>query len=265
MLFFSDCEVKVNGSGIFADSASFSTQNSIQSYPILGYKSPSTQMPNDIIRGNISVSYFVEADNEPNLNIINKIKSGEQYFTWEPEQIVLGGITGYGYLEGYNLKINPLEPGRAQANYSVVMPLSGSFSAVRSSRTPNYTGMINGWNTSLLSPIESPGSFLPLDMTYNFRAAWNPVTVFGEKNPMQVQFLNGEESLSMTAESTRGIAFSGTNLFSETNGYTGISLRLYGSDSEIHLSFDEMVVKSTQINGSVDDVLRVNVDAGRFF
>ena len=265
MVFFDNCGVSINGSGILAESVGFSMQNSLQSFPALGYKIPSTQIPTDFIRGSLSISYFAERDNEPNIQIINKIKSGEQFANWSPEQIIFGNITGSGYLENYSLKITPLDQAKATANYGIFIPSSGQMIASKSSRNPLFSGVADGWNTVLSSPGEVTDTLNLFDFTYSFRAAWQPVYVIGNTLPIQTQLLNGEESLSLLTDTPEDILFSGSQLTTVTNNYTGISLNLYRQDSSIAIPFNDFILKSAQTNGSLEDVVKVTLEANRFF
>ena len=263
-LYFTGAEIKVNGSGLIAESVSISTQNAVTQLAALGYRTLSATTPSNNVTSTINITYLVEPINEPNLAVVEYIKTGFNQFNWEPTLIGFAGITGSGYLTNYGLKITPNDQVRASVSYQCFHPLTGGLVSTPLNRTVEFSGLADSWLSFLISPI-TEFRFPVYDIDYSFRAAWEPVYKMGQKTPLQVQFQNGEENVSLVWDNFKHIEYSGTSFTGEINQMTGISLLLHQRDENININLSGTILTNSQINGTVDDIIKTTLQGTRFF
>lgn len=263
-LFFTGAAIKVNGSGLIAESVSLSTQNSIERFGAAGYKRLSTPSPTGPVTSTVNISYLVEPINEPNLTVVEYIKTGFNQFNWEPTLFDFGGVSGSGYLTNYNLRVAPNDQVRATVSYQCFHPLTGNLTSSSIGRTVEFSGLADGWLSSLISPI-TEFRFPVYNIDYSFRVTWEPVYSLGQKTPIQVQFKNAEENVSIVWDNFTHIGYSGTPFTGEINQMTGISLLLHRRDENININISGTILTNTEVNSSPDDIVRVTLQGTRQF
>ena len=264
MVFFDNCLVVIDGSGVLADSASLTMQNSAQALYALGYKVPTEVTIGDAVRGTLSVSYFVEADNEPVFALVNVLKTGHNNFNWTPTQFAVAGVTGSGYLESYSIKTTPNQPTKASASFAIYHPLTGAPSDSKISRDVYFTGICHAWQTSLIFPVLGQ-SFDVYDFDYSFRAVWEPIYAIGNKAPLQVQFSNAEENITILGEQFYHVNISGSALSGAISYATGLSMNIHDSTRNLVFPFYGMTVKTSQVALGLDDFLKVSINASKAY
>ena len=78
MLYFDNIDVVVNGTGVLVEQATLSSQNYLDPAYVLDKRGELSQPVTDSIRQELSLTYFVEVDNEPNLEIVQSLKNFRQ-------------------------------------------------------------------------------------------------------------------------------------------------------------------------------------------
>src|SRR3990167_7544728 len=98
--YFNDVDVTIGGTGILAESASLSSQNSIEPQFILGRRGNIDQSPAGPQKTTFNFNYLLEIDNEPGLTGIKNLKNLSNPNSGENVTIAIAGITGYNcYLD----------------------------------------------------------------------------------------------------------------------------------------------------------------------
>ena len=276
MLYFDNIDVAVNGTGVLVEQATLSSQNYLDPAYVLDKRGELSQPVTDSIRHELNLSYFVEVDNEPNLEIVDSLKKfREDDFDAKPFVIEIGGVSGEYYLQDYRTNFVPNSITKATVSFVGYTPTSGYLQAKKQGdQKINYnksSSFSNGWSTY----VTNSGNYfeLPtLDVQYNFRAAWNPVYSIGGKYPLQVQLMNASELTVFTREEFTHVTFSGEKIedtmtqFSGDGTFDALTVNyICDNDDQKQLSFTmtgALVVRSS-IQAQVGDVVRTKVAVNR--
>ena len=102
MLYFDNIDVVVNGTGVLVEQATLSSQNYLKPAYVLDKRGELSQPVADSIRQELSLTYFVEVDNEPNLEIVQSLKNFRRDdFDTKPYLLEIGGVSGEYYLQDF--------------------------------------------------------------------------------------------------------------------------------------------------------------------
>lgn len=209
---FENCNVTIGGSGIFCDSASISTSNSVQPNYQIGINSPISYSPNGPLQSNIQLSYILKNYDE-NYYIIKEIKEYTGILTKSPTIIDVGGITGIGYITNYSFQISSNEPVKASVSYTLFTGLAGTLTnkIKEVNNTGDWSGIMHGLTSRII--YGTTNSFPIFDMGYSFNTNWNPIYVINNQYPQQIDYINSEEEFSFTRENFYNINFTGEDVF----------------------------------------------------
>lgn len=246
---FEDVDVIVNGQGLSADSASIATDNSLEAIYTLGNQSVNT-FPAGSIKANLSISYFLNCESDPNLITIAQIKAGIP----ATSLVEIGGYYATSYLQSFSLKAAPHDLVKCNASYICFVPLSGELLPKRGGIDYKlaYDKIGHGWTTY----VTSTGSYLSVptyDFDYSTQLSWSPVYFLNRKYPNRVNFLGGSERISLVRDEFFQVTFSGQNasttVFNSNAenyiGFTGLASQWGESANHIGLSFANAKVNST--------------------
>ena len=230
MIFFDQCDVIVNGTGILATQATLSTANSLAPIKIIGHRGILTQAPQRDLTSNLQLSYFLETDNEPNYHIVQDIKDfflkDEIYL---PKQIVIGGISGEYYLNAYSMRAVPNEIITATASFLNFGGVSGAFNEKKSTIVYNKS---NGDNIGAFVLITDTGNFAvnkSLSFDYQFTCNWKPINVIGQRREIDVKLISAEETISVERDIFNNVSFSGNQASSTLfNSNESGSIKIHG-------------------------------------
>ena len=269
--FFNDINVLINGTPILCENASVSYDNSLQPVYPIGFLGTYNQVPTSAVKNNYQFSYLVRPDLEPNYIILNNLKINVS----EKTTIVIGNLSGEGYLDSYSLSCQPNQPTKANVSFVGFELLSGALQVKQSeiNKSGDFTGIAHGWTTYLgaSGDIQSQ-SILSLD--YNFRVNWEPTFLLGRKNPLQVDFMSATEEIKFTSETFNNLSFSGTNLTDQyINATNSQYLLLFGLDllsnnnKNNYLVFDitNYKINKTNLTASLNDMVKTEVTATKYY
>jgi tartrate-resistant acid phosphatase type 5 len=212
MIFFDNCDVLVNQSGIVATNVAISSRNSVSPMRVVGKKGAIGQNPAGEIQAVIQISYYPEIDNEPIYALSKTIKALQANHTGI--QIEIGGITGYNcFLTNYSLNAVPNELVRATASFVVFTPLSGDLRKKDGTVVYNQTNsLMHSWTTYVIST--SGFSLSPTrELNYDFSVDWMPIFGIGRRTPKEVKLLHGNEKFSFLKDDFINVTFSGEDVF----------------------------------------------------
>ena len=211
-LFFNECNVAVNGSGIMASTASIATTNSLAPIRSVGKKGIIYQAPAGPLTTKYNMSYIVETNNEPNYNIVQALKATENQFHNTPIIVEVGGIRASCYLTNYSLNCKPNEPVTASVSYQSYRDTTGSLSS-NTATSVHYniqrsSGIAHGW-TSFISTSVSAMTNKSYGFDYGFEMTWQPAFSFGRLHPYDVRFINATETITLERDTAYDVTFSG--------------------------------------------------------
>lgn len=279
MINFQNTLVKVNNTGIKAQSVSLSSNSSLSPIYALGYKEPLSHAVSGPQTTEISINYTPQADADPNWSLLNNKKTIYEVYNTSPVPIILGGISGSFYLKSYSISFSPNSTVKAVANYQSFGQISGLLSPDSSSPENNeYTGFFNGlsfnvntYDPSILGPALPAQSIDLYALSYSADFNINPIYGLGSKYPIQVNLLGGSEKLSFTKEDYVNPGFSGLSV-KETIGLIDNNIicynigKLYGQgNSQIAINISGMKATKNSTDFSVGNYSFTNYDVEKFF
>lgn len=220
MLKFQNCQVTVQDLRILCQSATLQESTSIAPNYSLNSIGPINSSINGPIKNSIQLDYITEPIYDWSYFLVNYVKKYD--FSQFPTTLVVGGITGIGYLDSYRLEISPNNPVKVSAGYSIFNPLSG-FLSNQPSFFPDLYNLFNGsgiahsWTTYAKKGDNTITGSL-IQCVYNMKLDWQPVYKIGSPYPFEVKFLKAEETFDITNEYDLRIQNSGDkfeNVFSD--------------------------------------------------
>jgi hypothetical protein len=273
-LYYDQVDVLINNSGILATEASISSSNTIKPVYILGRKNSLGQIPNGPVKSTIGLSYIAETFNDHGYNRVNFLKTGHFDFDYPGDTIVIGGLTGNGYLSSYGFSVSPNQPIEISASYECFVDISGT-PASKSPLTKYNTSSGSGIPYGMTCFIFTSGNYniVPTySFKYSFKADFQPVYALGAKAPIQMQYLGAEETFVLVRDAYTGLQFSGqfaTGYFNST-GNTDIDLIGLGylnSDTRYMMNFNisgaQVVNHSLSVGNQ--DFVKIETTAKNFF
>lgn len=256
--------VKINGSGIKAQSVSFSNQSSLSPTFALGYKGSVNDSVNGPQTSEISINYTPQADQDPNWGILNQYKA-QTLPELQPYLLNIGGISGMFYLNSYSINFQPNNLVGASVSYRCFSPISGELTALTyENEEVEFTGFFNGLTVSvdttdpnILGPAPQENNPPVYALNYDTALDINPVYVIGNKFPIDVQLNGGEEKFSLLTNKFNNQTFSGKTLQSLIN-YNTTQITAYtmgilngSNNSRIYINFSGGIVNNTSFDVSV--------------
>lgn len=280
MLYFDQCNIMVDNSGLLADSVSLNAQTNIQPIYGIGKRGIFNQSPEGPTEGNINISYFLNLQKEPIFPITATLKNLTG--NYNGATIIIGGITGYQcYLTEYQIKNVPNQLTKVSASFVTFKPFSGMLRNRVSGEVAmsGFSGYLaHGWTTQILSGT----SYLtaPIyDFGYSFNVEWQPIYVLGNQLSNDVILSKMTEQVSFIRDTYHHIQFSGeeatktsSNAFLQKNSNNEINLLPYifvsdtgaGSPS-ITISLSGFRIRNSELNAQADDFVRTSVEATKHY
>lgn len=274
-VYYDNVDATVNGSGLLVTSAAIGESNDLLPITVLGRKGALEQTPNGPLRGSISLSYLIETFNDPGYDRISYLKTGHNNFDYPNDKIVVGGLSGEGYLTSYSFAANSNSPISAETTYIVFNGISGKQQEQKNPTIKYNTSSGSGIPYGSTCFIFTSGNYDTIktyDFKYSFRADYAPVFAIGSIKPIQVQMLGGEETFVLTRDYYTGIQYSGQNAtgFFLATGNTDIDLigiGYFNNDTRYIMRFEISGAKalSNSIRFSNQDFVRVETVAKSYF
>ena len=284
MLYFDNCDVRINGTGVLADSASINSRNSISPAYSLGFKYPLNQVSEGPIETNIGVSYFMIISGDPIFPIVNTLKNLDPSVPYSGiSGVLIGGVTGFNcYLNSFSIRSNPNELTKVNASFITFNSLSGQF---RNKTSPQIifgdgseSSLGIGWTTLILSGNSYQTNPI-YELNYNFNAIWHPVFLLGSQTPSQVILQGISERISFAREQYFHVNYSGEVPYGvETNkminGFpdqSSITFSGYGTGSLVNnfppltINISGSRIQSSDVQARIDDFVRTTTTITNYF
>lgn len=274
MIYFNNCDIRINGTGLMAESVSLSSQNSLRPIRPLGRKAQTSIEPDGAISSELNATYFVEVGKDLGYAESSGMKQTTDFENLTPKTIVIAGVTGSFYLKSYRLTINPNEPVKADVNYVSFEPLSGGVSAKPNELEypSSFSGLAHYWTTEIHSNAGTLS--VPIfNFGYTFSANLAPIYVLGKKYPKQILLISSEEQVSIVKDQYRPIDFYGLSGCEEFDDcINNPRLRLYplgkicNGETGNYMEFDMSgaSVESSNLSINVDDFAKAEISMKRY-
>ena len=210
MVFFNECDIRVNGTGLMAQNASINSSNSLQAIRPVGRSDALELSPNGAIRNQFSATYYVDLTSDPCFPETTRIKISTEFEQAEAQVIEVAGISGAFYMTNYSLSIQENSAIKANVTYQGFGEISGNVTGKTSdaSYPESFSGLAHAWTTF----VQSDAGDLDIPVfkfDYNFSNKVQPLYGVGSKNPMQVANLSSEERIRIERDNSRQMNFYG--------------------------------------------------------
>lgn len=209
MLYFQECNVTINGTGLVCEAAQIDSKNSLTPIYVLGKKGTISQSPNGSIENVFNINYYIDLKREPSYGISNQIKTLTDDGSYSGVAIAVGGITGRScFLNSYSFSVQPNDLIRANATYTSFRPLIGNLAFLSGDYYNTIQTLGHAWTTYALS-TGNVTSLPVYKLDYNFQAEWKPTYTISRPYPVQVNLMSASEEISVLIDRYYDIRFSG--------------------------------------------------------
>ena len=278
MVYFDNCDIAVNGSGLLATSATLASVNNLDPAYILEMRGEMGKPPTDSIRNTLTMEYFIEGDNEPNLEILNSIKAfrTDDHIA-KPFPVEVAGVIGNFYLQNYQFSVTPNQIVNASVSYVCYEPLTGDLSPKKKGAGEidynKSNSLVHGWTTYVASSgnaIEIP----TYKLDYKFAASYTPIYTIGKKFPKQVQMLSASEEVDFERDRYKHIVFSGEKAAEALPNFADDGdFDLFEVESlcdplqtgRLNISISGAIVTNTSLKAAVGNHVRTSVSVAKHY
>jgi hypothetical protein len=266
MLYFNNCDIQINGTGLMAQNARLSSSNSLEVIKPIGRKAGLEASPEGPVQNNFSATYWIDIDNDPCYRQTLRLRDSTDFEQSEPQVIEIAGLSGAFYLQNYSIVVRENSTIQANVTYQGYEEMSGSVSPRDEvlNYVSGFSGLAHSWTTFLESDAGSVDIPI-LRFDYNFSSRLNPIYAIGAKTPIQVVLTSFEEEIKIVKDTERQIVFhgeSGCVLFDScaNNPYIKILKLGYLCDDSLTdamtFSVDGYKVRSNTITADTNDFVK---------
>lgn len=269
MIEFVNCDVILNGTGLVANSATISENNSLKPSYGIGFNR-SDYVVDGPKTCEVQVSYILNPLSETNIKILDDLKKYPPVVN--PVNIEIAGLRMSGYLTNFSISLDPNDKINANASYSCYHDIVGNISEKRGTiyYESNPINFAHGWS-SVVS-YNNSNLAKTYSLNYDCSLEYKPYYSIGSRFPSQVLFLGGSENLQVIKEDYLKINLSGHSGAYQLFSTTGESVLLYNLNKElgdtssaISIDMRDATVVSSRLNARVDDYLKTEISVNREF
>ena len=261
MIFFNNCDVRVDGTGVMASQASLNSQS-----PTIAMRSIGRNRPHISAGGRyqnaLKFNYYINIDNDPCYARVTDLKETTNFSGLSPQVIEIAGISGSYYLQQYELNLAQNEIAEASVTYVGYELTTG---ALRDKKDQydyiqsGFSGFAHAWTAKITSndgDVDVP----VYNMNYAYKAQINPIFVLGKKFPTQVQFVSADEDITIIRDKYKPLTWYGESGF-VMFGTQGEGEEWHAAD---HNPRVELLKLATLCDDSITDSMVIDVSNSIF-
>lgn len=271
MTFFNDIVVLINGTGVLANSAGISTNNSVQPIKLLGLNRPPCQIPQGPVVSKCSISYIPNLKNDKVFEYVRFARTGD--YNQSPSfTLSMGGLSGSFYLDSVSFRLSENSIFQNSVSFSSYNQLSGSIRAQDYNETFDSNELGLSETTVFNQGIYgSPTNVLGFE--YSFTISPQPLYRVGRSEPSQMLFDDLKETVVIDSEVYNHIQYSGQDIEDYTD-VTKVTLNSasmlfnqtfggYDVHSEV-FSITGFQVTSNKVSYGLNDIARTSVEGVKY-
>lgn len=259
-IYYDQCEIKINNTGVLATSASLNTDITLGPVYTLGKRKPfKKQVTTGPRNTTFQISYLINPTGDPAFKSVQEIKNFISAPTnYDGVTIALAGITGYNcYLNNYNFRVEPNNVVVGQASYVTYHKISGNLDVKTNPNSASSDSIAHSTKSAVVS-----GKSLGADtynLTYTFAANLTPIYTLGKEDPVEVKPIRAQETVNMSENLFTKLVYTGENLpFKiEVSG-------LLDSNS-FSIEMPDAYVNNSTIESSLDDIVRTSKTITQYY
>lgn len=251
-IYYDQCEISINGTGVLAVSASLNTDVTLGPVYTLGKRKPFKKQITTGPRNNaFQISYLINPTGDPSFNIVKDIKNLiSTPSSYNGVTLAFAGITGYNcYLNNYNFKVEPNNVVVAQANYVSYHRVSGDLNIKTNPNSASSDSIAHSTRSNIISG-RSLGNSDVYNLTYTFAANLTPIYSLGKEEPIEVKPIRAQETVNMTENIFNKLVYTGENI--------PIKLQISGllDSNSFEIEMPDAYVNNSTIESNLDDIVR---------
>lgn len=241
---YNNVKIKVNNSGILANSAAFSFSNQLSKTNEINKIGDNEYVADGGVNGTLSLSYYIDANSGDPFNIPD-LKPGQKVFS-----IDVGGLTiNSGFLNSYSWSANPHGILAANANFDLYEYFGGTFSpTVLEDKDWDWYKMSDLSITLAGMDVSSKVVSVSFDESHGFE----PIYDISGLAPREVRYASKTKSISLeTYNITEAIPYTGKKILVDI-GIRGKSSTWKTSGTlqskDLSISFGQKVTSTLSIS-----------------
>lgn len=264
-IYYDQCEVKINNTGVLAVSANFNSDITLGPVYTLGKRKPfKKQITTGPSSSTFQISYLINPTGDPAFNTVKEIKNFISAPTnYDGVTIGFAGVTGQKcFLNNYSLKIEPNNVITAQASYITYEPVVTNtlFQTPRNLNNPNTASadsIAHSSRTNLVSGrnifAKNTASELIADLyslTYTFACNLTPIYALGQQTPVEVKPIRAQETVNITENLFTKLVYTGENI--------PLKIQMSGllDSNSFTIEMPDAFVNNSTIESNLDDIVR---------
>lgn len=259
-IYYDQCELKINNTGVLATSASLNSDITLGPVYTLGKRKPfKRQVTTGPASSTFQIQYIINPTGDPAFNTVSEIKNFISAPTnYDGVTVALGGITGNRcYLNNYSIKIDPNNVIVAQATYISYHPISGALDIKTNPNNASADSIAHSSKVNLISGKSLNGD--PYSFTYTFTCNLNPIYVLGQREPVEVKPIRAQETVNMTENIFNKLVYTGENIPVKI----GISGLL--DNSQFSIEMPDAHINNSTIETNLDDIIRTTKTLTQYY
>ena len=210
MIFFNNCDIRVEGTGVMASQVTITSQSPVIPVRTVG-RNRAHVAAGGFYQNSLKFSYFVNIDEDPCFARVTDLKNTINFSGLSSQTIECAGVTGSYYLQSYQISVPESDIVQATVSFVGYELVTGElrdkvdqYDYIQS----GFSGFAHAWTAKLSS--DDGELDVPLyDFNYNYKAGIKPIYVIGKKFPTQVQFLTSEEEINIIRDRYKPLTFAG--------------------------------------------------------
>lgn len=249
----------INTSGIFGNSVSISQVNTVNSKYGAGFNlANGNQTPNGSLTTSVDSNYYLAVPSDPNWRILSGTLNN---INREPVRLAVSSVTGLGYIKSLSFSLTPHSLANANVSYVNYENMTGTLGE---SYTANaYAFGINerAANGASVYILNKDGSRVKVySIEYSASINWEPKYRIGQKTPYAVNFIKGEENITIELDEYDCLPFYGDSI---STGFLGSGTAIHlrnlsttGGANTFHINIHNTTVNSIESSFNPTDIVK---------
>lgn len=259
-IYYDQCEIKINNTGVLATSASLNTDVTLGPVYTLGKRKPfRKQVTTGPRNTTFQISYLINPTGDPAFTTVQEIKNFISAPTnYDGVTIALAGVTGYNcYLNNYNFRVEPNNVVVGQASYVTYHKISGDLNIKTNPNSASSDSIAHSTKSNVISGKKLGSDIYSL--TYTFAANLTPIYTLGKEDPIEVKPIRAQETVNMTENLFTKLVYTGENIpFKiEVSG-------LLDSNS-FSIEMPDAYVNNSTVESTLDDIVRTSKTITQYY
>ena len=264
-IYYDQCEIKINNTGVLAVSASFSSDITLGPIYTLGKRKPfKNQITTGPSSSTFQISYLINPTGDPAFNSVKEIKNFISSPTsYDGVTIAFAGVTGQKcYLNNYNLKIEPNNVITAQASYVTYEPVITNtlFQTPSNLNNPNPASAASIAHSSKTNVVSGRNIFAKgtaseitadlYSLSYAFTCNLTPIYALGQQTPLEVKPIRAQETVNITENLFTKLVYTGENI--------PLKIQMSGllDSNSFTIEMPDAFINNSTLASNLDDIVR---------